>query len=67
MTFGEKIRELRKERKLTLKDVSDKSGLSVVSINFYENDKKKPTLVNVQKLANGLNCKFEELYEIWKN
>ena len=63
MTFGEKLKSLRKEQKLTLKDVAERSGLSIVSVNFYENDKQKPSLVNVQKLAKGLNCTFEELYE----
>ncbi len=66
MTFGEKIKSLRKERNLTLKDVSEKSGLSIVSLSFYETDKKKPSLVNMQKLATGLNCDFEELYEVWQ-
>lgn len=66
MTFGEKIKSLRKGQKLTLKDVAEKSGLSIVSVNFYENDKQKPTLVNVQKLAKGLNCTFEELYKYYE-
>ena len=66
MTFGEKIKQLRKGQKLTLKDVAERSGLSIVSVNFYENDKQKPTLVNVQKLAKGLNCNFDDLYVLWK-
>lgn len=66
MTFGEKIKQLRKEQKLTLKDVAEKAGLSIVSVNFYENDKQKPTLVSVQKLATALNCEFEELYKYYE-
>ena len=66
MTFGQKVKQLRKEQKLTLKDVAEKSGLSIVTVNFYENDKQKPTLVNVQKLANGLGCNFDDLYILWK-
>lgn len=68
MTFGQKIKELRKERKMTLKEVAEKSGLSIVSVNFYENDRRLPnTPVIVQKLSVGLNCDFDELYELWKN
>lgn len=68
MTFGEKVRQLRKAKKMTLKDLAEKSGLSIVSVNFYENDKRKPnTLVTVQKLSVGLGCDFDELYELWKN
>ena len=66
MTFGEIIKQLRKEQKLTLKDVAEKAGLSIVSVNFYENDKQKPTLVSVQKLATALNCEFEELYKYYE-
>lgn len=67
MTFGEKLKELRKKKKITIKQLSEKSGLSIVSISFYENDKKKPNLSNVQKLSFGLGCDFEELYKVWKN
>ena len=67
MTFGEQLRSLRKEQKMTLKEVAEKAGLSIVSVNFYENNKKKPNLTNVQKLAKGLGCEFEFLYELWKN
>lgn len=65
MTFGENLRMIRKQKKLTLKDVAEKAGLSIVSVNFYENNKQKPTLVNVQKLADALGCKFEKLYEFY--
>ena len=61
MTFGEKIKNLRKERNLTIKQLSELSGLSTVTINFYELGKIKPNLISVQKLAKALNCDFDEL------
>ena len=64
MTFGEKIKEIRLSRGLTIQELSVKSGLSVVSISHYENNKAKPTLVNVQKLSVGLKCKFDDLYKL---
>lgn len=64
MTLGEKIKTLRKEQNLTLQDLSDRTGLTKESICHYENNKVKPSLVSIQKLATGLNCKFEDLYEL---
>ena len=66
-TFGEKLKSLRKGNKLTQKEVAEKAGLSIVTINFYENDEQKPSLTNLQRLATALNCDFDELYELWKN
>lgn len=66
MTFGEKIRNLRKEQGLTAKKLSEKSGLTVVSIINYENGHRKPTLVSVNKLATALNCDFDELCNLLK-
>lgn len=66
MTFGEKLKSLRKGQKLTLKDVAERAGLSIVSVNFYENDKQKPTLTNVQRLAEALKCPFEELLKYYE-
>ena len=66
MTFGEKLRNLRKERGLTAKQLSEKSGLTAVSIINYENDHRKPNLVSINKLANALDCDFDELYNIVK-
>ena len=66
MTFGEKLRNLRKERGLTAKQLSEKSGLTTVSIINYENGHRKPNLISVNKLAIALNYDFDELYELIK-
>lgn len=63
MTIGEKIKELRTKKDMTIKGLSDKTGLSTVIISHYENNKAKPTLVSVQKLSQGLGCDFEDLYK----
>ena len=62
----EVLKEKRKEQKLTLAQLSERTGLSVVSLCQYESEKKKPTLVSVQKLSKGLNCSFEELYKYYE-
>lgn len=64
MTIGEKIKSLRLERKLTIKELSEKTKLSQVTINHYELNKVKPSLVSIQKLSVGLGCEFEDLYKL---
>lgn len=67
MTFGEKLKSLRKERGLTAKQLAKKSGLTAVSISNYENGHRKPNLVGISKLASALECDFDELYELAKD
>ncbi len=64
MKLSEKIKFLRKEQQLTLQQLSNKSGLSVVSLVKYESGKRTPSLISIQKLAEGLNCSFDELYNL---
>lgn len=61
MTFGEKLKNLRKERNMSIKELSQLSGLSAVQISNYEHDHYVPNAINVNKLANALNCSYEDL------
>lgn len=56
LTMGEQLTDLRKEKKMTLAKVAEKSGLSISTISNYENDKSSPTYDNL--------CKMLEVYEI---
>lgn len=63
--LGEKIKELRKERKLTIKQLSELSGVSMPTICAIENGKGKPRLPILKKLSVALNYEFNELYKLW--
>lgn len=65
MLLGERIKELRKEQKMTIEDLAQKSGITAPTICNIENGKRKPRLPVLQKLSVALNCSFEELYELW--
>lgn len=65
MTLGEKIKELRKEQKLTIKDLSEISKISAPTICNIEQGKRKPRLPVLQKLSVALKCSFDELYELY--
>lgn len=64
--FGETIQRLRKEQKMTLQELSEKSDISIVSLNYYENGKCLPKPINIYKLAKALNYDFDELFELTK-
>jgi len=61
MTFGENLRNLRKERNLSIKQLSDLSGLSAVQISNYEHDHYVPNAININKLAVALECTYDDL------
>ncbi|RIK43621.1 MAG: hypothetical protein DCC55_05115 [Chloroflexi bacterium] len=51
MQIGEELRRLRKVRRLTLSEVSDKTGLSVSFLSDIERNRTKPSLGTLAKLA----------------
>ncbi len=64
MKLNEKIRTLRKERKLTQKQLSDLSGIPVNSIGKYERDERKPSYNNTAKLAKAFEISPMELTDL---
>lgn len=55
------IRERRMEKKMTLEELANRSGISRVSLNRYELGQRIPNVVIAQKIANVLDCTIEEL------
>lgn len=49
--IGERLKELRKQRKLTLKQVGDHLHLTSAAISCYESGTRKPSHEVIQKLA----------------
>jgi transcriptional regulator with XRE-family HTH domain len=54
-SFGQVIRNLRKERKLSQEKLSDTSGLDRSFISHLERGRKQPSLVTIFQLAKALN------------
>lgn len=52
--LGNKIRHLRKSRKLKLNDIAEKSGLSVSYISQLERNLVEPSLSSLKKIASAL-------------
>ncbi|MGV3466543.1 MAG: helix-turn-helix domain-containing protein [Heyndrickxia sp.] len=58
--IGEKIKKLRKEKKLTLADVA-KDQMSPAMISLIENGKSKPSAENLKHIADRLGVNVSEL------
>lgn len=63
-TFGEKVREIRKEKGLSQEELAHKADLHRTYIGMIERAEKNITLINIEKIANALNIDIKELLAI---
>ncbi|MCY8520975.1 helix-turn-helix domain-containing protein [Bacillus atrophaeus] len=62
MEFGEQLRTLREERKLTVNQLAIYSGVSAAGISRIENGKRGvPKPATIKKLAEALKIPYEDL------
>lgn len=61
MTLGKTIHRARKAKGLFLKDLADAVDYSLTYINDIEQDRRKPSVELVRKLAKALDLDEEEL------
>lgn len=52
----------RNALKLTLKEVSKLTAVSIAELNKIENNKVSPSINTLEKIAIGLHCTISELY-----
>ncbi|WP_324749260.1 XRE family transcriptional regulator [Sphingomonas sp. LY54] len=60
--LGKRLRELRRERSMTLEDAGRLTGLAASTLSKIENDQMSPTFDVVQKLAAGFGIDITELF-----
>ena len=60
--LGERLRQLRRERGMTLEDASRLTSLAASTLSKIENDQMSPTFDVVQKLATGFDIDITELF-----
>jgi len=63
LNIGHKIRNLRKEERLTLQDLSALSGLSKPLLSQIENDQVIPPIATLLKIAKGLKVGIHFFFE----
>jgi transcriptional regulator with XRE-family HTH domain len=60
--FGERLRQLREQHKLTQEKLAQASNLTTTFVSTLERGKKTPSLTTVLKLARGLKVDAAELF-----
>lgn len=58
------LKKIRTERKMSLEELSAKSGISKSHLNYLERGEKEPSLSVVIRIALALNIDEKELYEV---
>jgi XRE family transcriptional regulator, regulator of sulfur utilization len=58
---GQRLRELRVERALSLRALGERSGVAFATINNLENGHRPARLVTIRKLADALGVEPTEL------
>lgn len=64
MSIGTNIRQGRRYRKLTQRELAEKTGIAEITIRGYEKDKFKPSFKNLIKIADALNVDFYNLVDL---
>jgi transcriptional regulator with XRE-family HTH domain len=58
---GQRLRQLRVERALSLRALDERSGVAFATINNLENGNRPARLVTIRKLAEALGVEPKEL------
>ena len=61
--IGRNIQQIRKDQRLTLDMLSEKSGVSKAMLSQIESEKVNPTVATVWKISQGLNVEINSLLE----
>ena len=61
ISFGKKLRFIRRMRDLTQEKLGKRAGITRVTISKYERDLIKPGLNHIKALATALNVSIDEL------
>lgn len=62
LLLGKRIKELRRNKKLTQEQLAEKIGIGTPNISYFETGKYTPALETMQKIARALDVEIYELY-----
>lgn len=63
MEIGQRLRNIRSERGLSIRDLARKSGLNVNTLSMIENNKNSPSLETLQQLSFALEIPITTFFE----
>ena len=61
--FGERVRELRKERGLSQEELALEAGLDRTYVGGIERGERNVSLINIGRLAKALGVSFQQLFK----
>lgn len=62
--ISKNIKQIRNEKRLTLRELSELSGVSKSTISDIENNKVNPSTNTLEKLAKGLSVNVEDFFKV---
>ena len=65
--FGEKIREIRERKKITLKEVANKAGVTESLVSQIERNKVSPAIDTLLTISEVLEIDFDYLFRDYKS
>ncbi len=60
--FGERLKEIRAEKKLSQKQVADKIGIAVSTYANWEQGRREPNISDIYKLIIALDIEANDLF-----
>ena len=67
LEIGNRIKEARNEKGLTQKALAEKLDVSTITIQNYENNRRKPSLEMINKISEALDMTFNDLVNDYSN
>jgi len=69
VNIGNRIKELRKQKKLSQEKLAEYSELDRTYINSVENGRRNISIENIEKISRALGCTLQEFFssEIFNN
>jgi transcriptional regulator with XRE-family HTH domain len=61
ITFGNKVREIRKDKNISQEELAFKANLHRTYIGMIERAEKNITLINIEKIAKALEVDIKKL------
>lgn len=62
--FGEKVRKLREQKKMSQLALAQKAKLDLTTINEIESGNRDPMLRTIWKISNALEVKLTQLFDL---
>ena len=63
VNVGQRLRELRNDRKLSIRALAERSGLNVNTFSLIENSKTSPSVSTLQQIASALEVPITAFFE----